>query len=132
MRLVQLKKDKKYWEFVRQLRNDPIVKKGFIQQEEISKEEHYHYMQENYKNFFICLKDEVPVGYIGVVYNDIRVATSPEYQKKGVAKFMVDEIVKKFPSAVAKVKLRNKASLKLFESCGFKKKYYILEKNSDD
>jgi L-amino acid N-acyltransferase YncA len=29
--------------------------------------------------------------------------------------------------AFAKVKVDNEASLKLFESCGFKKKFYILK-----
>ena len=41
---------------------------------------------------------------------------------------MINEIMKIHPNAFAKVKLENKASLKLFESCGFKKKFYILEK----
>ena len=30
--------------------------------------------------------------------------------------------------AFAKVKIENEASMRLFEACGFKKKYYILEK----
>jgi L-amino acid N-acyltransferase YncA len=34
------------------------------------------------------------------------------------------------PYAVAKVKLDNNASLKLFEKCGFKKKYYLLEREN--
>ena len=80
------------------------------------------------KNFFICLDNEKPVGYIGVINNDIRVATHPEYQGKGVAKFMVNEVMKVYPEAFAKVKIENEASLRLFESCGFKKKYFILER----
>jgi len=41
---------------------------------------------------------------------------------------MVEGFIKKFPDSFAKVKIDNEASRKLFESCGFKKKYYILEK----
>ena len=34
------------------------------------------------------------------------------------------------PEAHAKVKIENTASLKLFEACGFKRKFYILEKEN--
>ena len=34
-----------YWNFILELRNDPRVKKGFIQQEQISRQEHSMYMQ---------------------------------------------------------------------------------------
>ena len=36
--------------------------------------------------------------------------------------FMINQIMNVHPYAVAKVKLDNNASLKLFERCGFKKK----------
>ena len=41
---------------------------------------------------------------------------------------MVEGFMKKFPDAFAKVKIDNETSLKLFESSGFKKKYYVLER----
>tara|TARA_R110000824_G_scaffold64656_1_gene168913 strand:- start:1951 stop:2334 length:384 start_codon:yes stop_codon:yes gene_type:complete len=117
-----------YWPFIRELRNDPRVKKGFIQQKEISREDHSMYMQAFGDNFYICLDNTGPIGYIGVIHNDIRVATHPEHQGKGVAKFMVTEIIKRHPDAFAKVKIENEASLRLFESCGFEKKYFVLER----
>lgn len=119
-----------YWDFVRDLRNHPEVKKGFIKQEHISKKEHYAFMAKHEYRYFICLVDEQPAGYIGVIDNDIRVATHPDFQGMGVAKYMVNELMTIHPNAYAKVKLDNKASTKLFESCGFKKKYYILEKDN--
>jgi len=122
------KNTKDYWDFILNLRNDPEVKKGFIQQGEISYQDHVVYMESYGNNFYICLDSEVPIGYIGVINNDIRVATHPDYQGKGVAKFMVTEVMKEHPKSFAKVKIENQASLKLFESCGFKKKYFILEK----
>ena len=122
------KNTKDYWDFILNLRNDPEVKKGFIQQGEISHQDHVVYMESYGNNFYICLDSEVPIGYIGVINNDIRVATHPDYQGKGVAKFMVTEVMKEHPKSFAKVKIENQASLKLFESCGFKKKYFILEK----
>ena len=42
MELVQNKPE--YWEFIRNLRNHPDVKGGFIQQEDIEKESHKQYM----------------------------------------------------------------------------------------
>jgi len=119
---------KEYWEFIRDLRNDHRVKTGFIQQGHIGEDEHYVYMKSFGGNFYICLDKGVPVGYIGIISSDIRVATHPDHQGKGIAKFMVNEIMNMHPGAVAKVKLDNVASLRLFESCNFKKKYYILEK----
>ena len=79
--------------------------------------------------FYICLDKSIPIGYIGIIENDIRVATHPDHQGKGVASFMVNEIMKINKKAVAKVKIDNMASLKLFERCGFEKKYYLLEMN---
>ena len=129
MELVQC--EEKYWEDVRLLRNMDGVKQGFIQQEEITPEQHITYMKKNSNFFYICVDKEEFLGYTGVINKDIRVATHPKHQKKGVAKFMINEIMKIHPDAFAKVKLENKASLKLFESCGFKKKFYILEKEWD-
>jgi ribosomal protein S18 acetylase RimI-like enzyme len=77
--------------------------------------------------FYICLYKGKPAGYIGVIDNDIRVATHPDYQGKGIGSFMVKEIKKIQPSSVAKVKVDNKASLGLFKKCGFKIKFYLLE-----
>lgn len=120
-----------YWDFIRDLRNHPEVKKGFVSQEHISKKQHYVFMEKHGLKYYICLVDEKPAGYIGVIDGDIRVATHPEFQGMGIGKFMVNELVKLHPYSFAKVKLQNEASIKLFESCGFKKKYYILEKDKN-
>ncbi len=50
-----------------------------------------------------------PIGYIGVIDNDIRVATHPDHQGKGVGSFMVNEIMKIHPNAFAKVKNRKQS-----------------------
>jgi len=118
-----------YWEFIRNLRNLDGVRQGFIQQKAISKENHEIYMKKNSDYFYICLDNDIPIGYTGVIEKDIRVATHPDHQGKGVASFMINEIMKNNPHAFAKVKLENEPSLRLFESCGFKRKYYIMERN---
>ena len=118
----------RYYEFIRELRNNKSVKKGFIQQDHIGYQSHQLHMQQYAGCYYICLIDDKPVGYVGNIKEDYRVATLPQYQGQGIGTFMVCELMSKFPNAVAKVKIENIASLRLFEKCGFKKKYYILEK----
>ena len=120
-----------YWEFIRNLRNMDGVKEGFIQQDTISSRQHEEYMKKNSHSFWICIDKGHPIGYIGIIDLDIRVATHPNHQGKGVASFMLNEVMKKNPNAVSKVKIDNLASLRLFEKCGFVKKYYLLEKEDE-
>lgn len=104
------------------------VREGFIHQDIISEEHHENYMKINSTFFYIVVDNGLPMCYIGIIDNDIRVATHPDHQGKGVATFAVNELMKIHPNAIAKVKIQNKASLRLFEKCGFNKKYYLLEK----
>lgn len=123
-----VKNAEEYWEFIRKLRNLDSIKTGFIKQENISSKTQLEYMKENCHNFWICLDDLEPVGYVGIISDDIRVATHPDHQKKGIGAFMINEIMKIYPNAYAKIKLENEASIKLFEHCKFVKKYFILER----
>tara|TARA_Y100001937_G_C7065292_1_gene305728 strand:+ start:524 stop:916 length:393 start_codon:yes stop_codon:yes gene_type:complete len=117
-----------YWGFIRDLRIMDGVRQGFIVQDDIGEVEHATYMLKYNSNFWICLCDQKPVGYVGVINDDIRVATHPDFHGKGVGTYMINEITTTHPTALAKVKINNEASLRLFEKCGFKKKFYILEK----
>lgn len=122
-----VKNEHQYYEFIRKLRNDDNVKRGFIEQGFISIEQQEKYMSRYSDNYQICLEDGVPVGYIGQIDNDIRLAVLPNFQGKGIGEFMVNKFMKIYPNAFAKVKMDNIASLKLFKKCGFKEKYIILE-----
>ena len=122
-----VKNSPEYWEFIRTVRNHPQTKKGFVQQKYISKKEHLKYMQKYGDHYFICLYEGMPAGFAGSVNDDIRVATHPSYLRKGIAKILIKHIVSVYPTSVAKVKIKNKASLKLFESCGFTKRFYLLD-----
>ena len=126
--MVLVKNSYIYWEFIRNLRNLDGVREGFIVQDTIDPEAHQEYMKKYSDCFYICLIDEIPAGYVGVIENDIRVATHPNFQGQGVGKFMINNIMNLNPAAYAKIKINNQASLKLFISCGFEKKYYLLEK----
>ena len=68
-----------------------------------------------------CLKKNVPSKVPGIAFLS-------GGQSEIEASKNLNEIMKIYPDAFAKIKIENEASLRLFESCGFKKKYYILEK----
>lgn len=115
-----------YWEFVRKLRNNSEVQDGFIENNHISKEAQINYMKKNGEHYRVCLKGNIPVGYIGVLDNDIRVCTLPEYQKQGIGSFMVMEIKKIWPEAIAKIKINNEASKALFAKSGYVEEFIIM------
>jgi GNAT superfamily N-acetyltransferase len=108
-----------YWEFVRELRMDERVIDGFLKTSPITKEQQERYMVDNSKYYRICLVDGKPAGYVGVIEDDIRVCTHPDFQGMGVGKFMINHIKHIFPLANAKVKYGNEASSNLFLACEF-------------
>ena len=119
-----------YFSFVRELRNNPITNIAFINRDLISEESHLDYMKKNSMFYKICLLDGVPVGYIGVIEKDIRIAVHNDYLQLGIGTFMLNEITKDASDNLsAKIKIENMASIKLFEKLGYKKRYYIYEKN---
>ena len=122
--------DQIYWEFIRHLRNNADVKKGFIEQIHIDKDEHLAFMRKHSKGYKVALNAfGAPIGFVGMVNGDIRIAVSPTMQGKGVGKFMLEKFLAEHSGTIrAKVKVENKKSLALFESLGFKKKFYIMEK----
>lgn len=117
---------KEYWEFVRILRNDKRVLDGFINSTHITKEMQENYMQDYSQFYRIALWKGQPCGYVGVIEDDIRICTHPNFQGHGIGKFMLKEIIKIYPSAYGKVKIDNTASLNLFSSVGFKEKFIIF------
>lgn len=120
-----------FFGFIRMLRNNDLVKKGFIQQHEITPEEHDEHMRVYGSCYYICLmKGEGPVGYVGVLDGDIRVCVYPTYHRRGVGTFMLQEFFRQHPDCYpdCKIKVDNAASLALFQSVGFKVKFYLLER----
>jgi GNAT superfamily N-acetyltransferase len=67
----------------------------------------------------ICLSGEEPVGFVGVVDNDVRFAVTPSMKNLGIGAFMINELKKINSNLLAKVLLDNKSSQKVFEKCGF-------------
>jgi len=121
--------EQQHWEFVRLLRLNERVLDGFIEKLDITPEQQIAYMTKYSDCFRIALLNNEPVGYFGVIEDDIRVCVHPDYQKKGIGKFLVNSCFKIWPNALAKIKITNQSSQKLFESCGYKKEYYLYRKN---
>src|SRR5258708_33574923 len=114
-----------YWEFVRTLRMDKRVEHGFIEKADITSEQQKKYMAAHWTKFFIGLVDEVPAGFVGCINGDIRICTHPDFQRRGVGAFLMREIMKRFPTATAKVKIENKASQRMMEASGLTSRYII-------
>ena len=127
MTLILTKNKKKYWEFIRALRSNKSVENGFINKVQISKKEQEIYMNKYNDNYYVCLNEQIPCGYIGEINGDIRLCTSPEFQGQGVGTFMIKEFTKIKKNIFAKIKIENMSSIKAFEKAGYEKKYFLLE-----
>ena len=114
-----VKNEEKYYEFIRVLRTHKENTSGFLEQVEVTPEQQIKYMGKYKEDYYICLKDGVPVGWVGSVDDDIRVCTHPEHKGHGIGKFMIKELMKMYPTTLAKVLVGNKRSDNLFISCGF-------------
>lgn len=108
-----------FWEFVRLLRINEKVIDGFIENSLITSEMQISYMKKNSDFYRIAIYNGEPAGFVGVINEDIRICTHPNFQGKGVGKFMIKECVKLWPKSFAKIKTGNYKSERLFLSVGF-------------
>lgn len=130
MKLIQC--NPSYWEFVRNLRNDPNNLHGFINNKYITTEDQITYMTKYNDNYYICLdNNNLPLGFIGNIDGDMRICVKNDSQNQGIGTFMTKEflmIQQKNTSLIAKVKITNIASQKLFKKVGFKPAFIIYTK----
>ena len=69
--------------------------------------------------YWVCVTyTGVPLGYVGVIDNDIRFCVEPACQGLGIGTYMLRFVKDKFPDASGKVKVNNTASKKAFEKAG--------------
>ena len=131
-----IKNESKFWNFVKHLRFHEDNVSGFVTDLVPTDEQQKAYMEKYGHLYHICInEEEEPVGFIGSVDGDIRLAVEPLMKNKGIGKFMLSNFMLLNPFSKAKVLYKNKASLKLFFSCGFISKsfdgkFFYLVKNS--
>lgn len=115
MHLVVAGTNEKYGEFIRKLRLHPQLKTSWVKQVKITKAQQKEYMKIHGENYYVFLdKSNKPLGFVGVVDNDLRLAVLPEYQHTGIGKFMLDFIRIKHPDMIVKVRKTNKAGQSFF------------------
>jgi RimJ/RimL family protein N-acetyltransferase len=138
--------EEKYWNFIGKLRADSNVQHGFVEKLiTFDEKKQSEYMKKYNDCYWVCKSYVIDkgnkilyerVGFVGVVDNDIRVCVAPVYHQMGIGKFMINELKKvtDLTNAIAKVKLDNEPSHKLFLSCGYEQikedenfKYYKLK-----
>lgn len=112
--------------------NEEIVRSYAINQEPINWEEHLLWLKKGLKSksreHFILQLDEVSIGQIRIDKIDkvweIDYSISPTYRGEGYGSYIVNQIINKFPKRnfLAKVKVSNIYSCKVFESLSFEKK----------
>lgn len=112
--------------FIKDLRTDARTLPGFIEQiTSISLESQVKYMDSNRDCFFVALYCGIPVGFGGVVNNDIRFAVIPYYQNLGFGTEILEYIKLRNPKATGKIKRSNASSIKAFCKVGIE--YTIIE-----
>ncbi len=122
--------DATYWEFVRDLKNTDQARHNSVSTHIISREEHHKYMEIYGDRYYICVENDVPIGYVGTNAQDyVSIAVVSGHRGKGVGKYMLQSFRDKVKlhHLRAIVSITNEPSLRLFEACGFVKKYYIFE-----
>ena len=107
------------YEFIRSLRNAPELSRGFIVQVHITPEQQADYMAKYANCYFVALKKNEPVGFIGVVGGDLRLAVAREHQRQGIASYMLRQIEAHCIDYIVRVKPDNIASLRMFMKNGF-------------
>jgi RimJ/RimL family protein N-acetyltransferase len=118
-----------YWEFVRLLRTNSENTTWFYTQPNISVEGQIEYMSKNSNRYKICLLDNQPVGYVGIIgENEITYCVKPEFKNKGIGSFMVTEFMKTHDELIAYVIPNNISSCKVFEKLNFNKQIYYSYK----
>jgi len=116
MYLVNIGKNYELGEILRQIRNDKSFIVGFVNHKQITKKEQKKYIDKYGEFYYICYEEEIPVGFIGVVNNDLRLATIPTMQRQGIGRFMVTEIKNLDLKFSVKIRKGNRRSQKFFSN----------------
>ena len=128
---------KKDWDFILELRNQ-FYSMFYSQITSLTRKEHYNYMEKQKSNsgfhhWLICI-DDLPVGYVRILDNDVGIMIKKEFQKLGIASkaLKLTEYKAKnlqIKKLVALIMTQNGDSINLFTKNGFEHKMNFYEKN---
>ena len=125
------------WDYILNLRNDPEFRQCFSEQHEITKYEHYAYLdqQNSNPNFhnWIIYSDNQNVGYIRILDSDISIIIDKKFHNAGIGTQTLQllEIEAKkigIKKLIARIIISNEQSKKIFEKNNYKLKMYWFEK----
>jgi ribosomal protein S18 acetylase RimI-like enzyme len=109
---------------------DPINQEGFFTKANITPEQQKEFMIHNWSKYKICLANNEPAGYVGLLYgHEITYCVHPNFHGKGIGSYMIEEFSKPFSNVDAFVKVDNIASQKVFEKLGWEKQIYYKKSN---
>ncbi|KGG12093.1 MULTISPECIES: GNAT family N-acetyltransferase [Prochlorococcus] len=120
-----------------QWRNDPLTRRMFISEDEISWEEHMIWyeklIEDNSRKLYVGILKDLPIGVVRFdncfMTNksfDISINISPSNRGQGIGKALLGKSIKIFSQEVkscrlirAEIKNHNLSSIRIFTSCGF-------------
>jgi len=125
--LIELKQiDKKDWDFILDLRNN--VRIYFVQNEVITKENHYNYMEKNSINprfkLWIIHSEKQKLGYVRLLDTELSVVLIEKYRGKGIGHIALKIGIEKckklgINKLTAIIRADNPASFALYSKLGF-------------
>jgi RimJ/RimL family protein N-acetyltransferase len=129
--------EKRDWDLILDLRN-ASYKFFYKQNEPISHNEHYKYMENQIKNNnfhqWIITHNNEDAGYVRILDFDVSIMVAKEYQNKGIASIALSLLEKEaktlgIKKLVALVAPENKSSQKIFQKNNYTLKLNLFEKD---
>lgn len=116
-----LDNDQRWWSPIATLRSLRDVQKGFITRiyDWIQFPVQAKHMSQHGENYIVAASGDMLLGYARCIDGDIGICVYPELQGRGIASMLLEELLRRFPDAHARVKVDNESSKKLFEKFGF-------------
>ncbi len=128
---------RKDWDYILTLRNNKKFRNNFYDQHDISKKEHYDYLENqksnpNFFNWIICY-GKTDVGYIRILDNDVGIIVEEKFHNMNIGSNALQllEITAKslgLTKLVGRVKSENKSSKKIFQKNNYELKMGLFEK----
>ena len=129
--------EKRDWDLILDLRN-ASYKFFYKQNEPISHNEHYKYMENQIKNNnfhqWIITHNNEDAGYVRILDFDVSIMVAKKYQNKGIASITLSLLEKEaktlgIKKLVALVAPENKSSQKIFQKNNYTLKLNLFEKD---